>query len=177
MRSRGILCWISQWLYFFIATLIFNKNIHVQFLKQYSSHFITRKVLLRERKRHTARRVASVRYAALSPDGRVPHPVLDSCPLSSPGQGVTPIQSCPGKGYPIQSRVPYGIPHPDLGLDLDGRYPSVPPSIPGMAVLPCPDLGWGTPHPDLGMGYPPPQYKLSSNLESNQGRHFHSDVS
>ena len=38
-----------------------------------------KKVLLRERKRHTVRRVASARYAALSPDGGwgVPRPVLD----------------------------------------------------------------------------------------------------
>ena len=44
-------------------------------------------VLLLERKRHTARRVASARYAALSPNGGggVPHPVLD--------RGGYPIQS------------------------------------------------------------------------------------
>ena len=37
-----------------------------------------KKVLLRERKRHTAHRVASARYATLSPDGGggVPHPDL-----------------------------------------------------------------------------------------------------
>ena len=36
-----------------------------------------KKVLLRERKRHNARRVASARYAALSNGGGgVPHPVL-----------------------------------------------------------------------------------------------------
>ena len=38
---------------------------------------INKKVLLRERKKHTARRVASARYAALSPNGGggYPHPV------------------------------------------------------------------------------------------------------
>ena len=34
---------------------------------------IYKKVLLRERKRHTARRVASARYAALCNGGGVPH--------------------------------------------------------------------------------------------------------
>ena len=34
---------------------------------------INKKVLLRERKRHTARRVASARYAALCNGGGVPH--------------------------------------------------------------------------------------------------------
>ena len=41
---------------------------------------INKEVLLRERKRHTARRVASARYAGLSPDGGgggVPHAGLD----------------------------------------------------------------------------------------------------
>ena len=40
--------------------------------------FVNKKVLLRKRKRHTARRVASTRYADLSPVwGGVPHPVLN----------------------------------------------------------------------------------------------------
>ena len=68
------------------------------------------KVLLHERQRHTARRVASVRYAALS-NGGVPHPVLvGGTPSqvqvrgtsSSPGQRFTPSQVQVG-GYPIPS--------------------------------------------------------------------------
>ena len=77
-----------------------------------------KKVLLRERKRHTARRVASARYVALSNGG-------GDTP-SSPGRGGTPptIQTWPG-GYPPH--------HPDLA---GGGNPP-----------PCPDLGWGTPPP------------------------------
>ena len=59
-----------------------------------SKHIGNKKVLLCERQRHTARRVASTRYAALSPNGGVPHPVLNG-------------------GVPIQSWM--GVPHPVLG--------------------------------------------------------------
>ena len=53
------------------------------------------KKVLRERKRHTARRVASARSAALSPDGRWGNPSsLDrGVPPSSLDVGGTPIQS------------------------------------------------------------------------------------
>ena len=52
-----------------------------------------KKVLLRERKRHTARRVGSAHYAALS-RGAVPRPGLDGgggYPI--PGQGGTLVRS------------------------------------------------------------------------------------
>ena len=52
---------------------------------------LNKKVLLRERKRHTARRVASARYAG--------------------GEGGTP-SSHDGGGYPIQSWWGGGVPHP-----------------------------------------------------------------
>ena len=42
-----------------------------------------KKVLLRERKRHTARRVASARYAALSRGGGVPYPRVGGTPVRS----------------------------------------------------------------------------------------------
>ena len=64
-----------------------------------------KKVLLRERKRHTACRVASARYAALSPNGGggtpgfPPVQTWDEVPLPSrPGMGYPP--SRPGMGYP-----------------------------------------------------------------------------
>ena len=66
-----------------------------------SSVYYYKKVLLRERKRHTARRVASARYAGW--------------------RGRYPIQSWWGGGYPIQSWWGRGylgctpLPHPDLG--------------------------------------------------------------
>ena len=82
-----------------------------------------KKVLLRERKRHTARRVASARYAALSNGwvgGGVPHPVMGGVPL-----------------------------HPDLGQDTPPptqTWHGVPPR-PGTGYDPHQDLGWGTPPP------------------------------
>ena len=95
-----------------------------------------KKVLLRERKRHTARRVASARYADLSPDeggGGVPHPVSwmrvppistwDGVPLIWIWDGVP--HSGPGMGYPC--------------LDLRWGIPL------------CPDLGWGTHPPNRGV--------------------------
>ena len=88
--------------------------------KKHTRFTFEKKVLLREHKRHTARRVVGARYATLSPDkgggtqsrpgqGGVPNPVLDGGYL---------IQSW----YPIQSWVggTQGTPHPDLGPDLDG---------------------------------------------------------
>ena len=87
---------------------------------------VNKKVLLRERKRHTARRVASASYAALSNGaGGVPHPVLaGTLQPSRPGQGGT-----------------QGTPHPDLSL---------------CTPLPHPDLGWGTPPVQTCDGVPPP---------------------
>ena len=64
-----------------------------------------KKVLLRERKRHTARRLVIARYAALSPDLRgVPHPDLR--------RGTPPPVSW--MGYP---------PYLDLGWGTDRQTP------------------------------------------------------
>ena len=74
------------------------------FLSPLAEIYTNKKGLLRERRRHTVRRVASAHYADLSPDrevphpvldggGRVPHPVLFGGTPSSPGWGSTPIQS------------------------------------------------------------------------------------
>ena len=69
----------------------------------------------RDRKRHTARRVASARYAALSPDRvRGVYPIQSWMGVggtpSSPGQGGT--TSSPGWGYP---RVPPPLFSPGMG--------------------------------------------------------------
>ena len=62
-----------------------------------------KKVLLGKRKRHTARRVTSARYAALSNGwGGYPIQTWDGVPLPIPGTGYPPPR--PGMGYP----------HPDL---------------------------------------------------------------
>ena len=117
-------------------------------LSKYLKQMQYKKVLLRERKRHTARRVASAHYAALSNNGGYPIQSWVGGTPSSPIQGGFPIQSWPGE-YPIQS-----FHHEDLGSGTPPirwmRYPHL-------------DLGWGTPlHqldavPPLGlwMGYPP----------------------
>ena len=61
-----------------------------------------KKVLLCECKRHTAHSIASDCFADQSPDGGVPHPILDL-------------------------GVPQGTPHPDLGLGTPCQQDGVPP--------------------------------------------------
>ena len=92
-----------------------------------------KKVLLREHKGHTARRVASARYCG----GRVPHPVMVG---GTPGTPPPTIQTWLGYPLPPPSRPgPGGYP----------RYP--PPHHPDLAgVTPPPPH-----HPDLA-GLPPP---------------------
>ena len=89
--------------------------------------FLTKKVLLRERKRHTVRCIASARYADLSPQGggAVPHPVLDG--------GVTPIlvlvpPSCPtpDPGWGTLHQQDGGTPRPDLGRGTSHQQDRVP---------------------------------------------------
>ena len=119
-----------------------------------------KKVLLRERKRHTACRVASVCSAALSPNWGVPpaNPNMEGGTLSSPDGGA-PIQSrqmwsilsSPDWGYPYL--VPTGVPHPVLtGGTLE--YPHRPDGstvlVSQMGVSPC-QWDRGIPHwPDGG---------------------------
>ena len=127
-----------------------------------------KKVLLRERKRHTARRVASTRYAALSnpdlvggnpsrpcqggtlgtphhPDlvgGQVPHPdLVRGYPRYHP-------PSRPGQGYPRYS------PTIQTWDGVPPTWDGVPPNL-GQGTPP--DLRWGTPLPRPEMGYPPTQ--------------------
>ena len=117
----------------------------------YSKLFYNKKVLLRECKRHTACRVASVRYAALSNwggGGGTPSSLgwgWGGTP-SSLGRGGWVIHPVLDGGYPIQSStggVPHPV-HPVLGtppvLILDESTP--------------PSAGWGTPPPPSrpGMG-------------------------
>ena len=94
-----------------------------------------KKVLLRERKRHTARRVASTRYAALSnPDlvGGVPHPdLVGGYPGYPPELGWGTPRT--GMGYPPQT-LNWVPPRPGMGYPL---------ARPGMGYPP--KLGWGTP--------------------------------
>ena len=74
-------------------------------VKEYIKNNPNKKVILRERKKHTVRHVASTRFAEMSPDwgGRVPHPVLDR---GVPHQVLT-------RGYPPSAG--WGTPCLDLG--------------------------------------------------------------
>ena len=123
---------------------------------QLESH---KKILLRERKRHTARRVASTTSVVLTQRGGVhhlrsrsrwgvPHP-RSRREVPHPWPGGTPSQVQTG-GTPSQVWMG-GLPHP-------WGYPSL------AGVPHCPDLGWGTPPPSgpgqgtpvwTWLGYPP----------------------
>ena len=114
-----------------------------------------KKVLLRERKRHTARRIASTRCAALSnPDllgGGVPHPRSRGRGTPVPDPGGLPCPRLGGRGTPVPG--PGGYPCPRSGGGVvhprSGGYP-----IPRSRGYPVPDPG-GVPHPRSG-GYPIP---------------------
>ena len=102
-----------------------------------------KKVLLRERKRHTARRVASTPYVVLTgypptrvPPGRVP-------PSWVPPQEVPPPARYPPAGYP-----PSWVPPPWQGT---------PPAGPGRVPPPsgCPMAFWEMLQSIMGYGYPP----------------------
>ena len=92
---------------------------------------VNKKVLLRECKRHTARRVVSARSAALSPDGEAGGGgggVVVVAP-SSPDSGCVP-QSNPNRGggapHPVLRVVSWGNTSVRKGYPLLGRmgYPS-----------------------------------------------------
>ena len=143
----------------------------------HAESIFNKKVLLRERKRHTARRVASTRYAALSnPD------LVGGGTPSRPGQGGVPPThhpdlvggGTPGIPTPTIQTWSGGLPHPDLawggtlgtpqtGMEYPPTWDGVLPLDLGWGtphldlgwVPPYLDLGWGTPLPRPGMGYPP----------------------
>ena len=149
--------------------------------KAFLKIIFNKKVLLRERKRHTARHVASTHCATLSnPDliqGGDPVPGLGGNgprseggylvpglggPGPGPEGGVTWSQvwgGCPVPGlggYPIQGLG--GCPVPGLGgypIPGQGGYPIQTWSGGYSGYPPYLDLGWGTPLPGPGMGYPP----------------------
>ena len=114
-----------------------------------------KKVLLRERKRHTTRRVASARYAALCNGGEGCTPSqVGGYPIQGLGGGV-PHLRC--RGYPTSG---LGTPphHPDLGWGTP--RPEI--GYPASKMVYLPDLRWGTPNlrwvpPGPEMRYPPPR--------------------
>ena len=121
-----------------------------------------KKVLLRERKRHTARRVARARYADLLRVGWGTQSHARGVP-SPRSRGVPSLRS---GGYPIPG--PGGVPqpmsrggYPGLGWRVPhprsrGGTPSqVWWGVPG--TPPSSRPGWGTPPPQTLDGVPPPQ--------------------
>ena len=135
-----------------IASIVVYSPFSVNYTDKKDWRFNSNKtVLLRKRKRHTARRVASTRYAA--PVGGNPSPILGSDLNRGviPCQGVPPCQvgvHLPRQGVPL----PRGVPTPYLWRG----YPSptwtlVPLPGPGKGVPPGPEKG--VPH--QWMGYPP----------------------
>ena len=118
-----------------------------------------KKVLLRERKRHTARRVVSTPSVVLTPPswpGGVP---CWGVPYLGTLQQGTPY---PGRGVPYLGTPWQGTPHPDLARG----YPTLVPP-------------WqGTPQLDLA-GYPPgwtwqgtPPRCLSHGILGNGAKHY-----
>ena len=136
----------------FVEILFFGEQTYCQLVSMVSNRvnfFLNKKVLLRERKRHTTCRVASARYADLSGGGHTLSKGWGEGGTLSHVQGGYPI---PGlRGYPRYPPATLGMGYPP-GQTWDGVPP---PARPGMGYPP--DLGWGTPPARLGMGYPPGQ--------------------
>ena len=95
-------------------------------------HYIYKKVLLRERKRHTARCVA----------------VASACYSGGGVLQVPPLLPGPGMGYPA--------PHPDLGWGIPPTW-----TWDGVPPLPRPEMGY-PPLARPEMGYPPPRCGLTN---------------
>ena len=119
-----------------------------------------KKVLLREHKRHTARRVSSARYAGREgylvpgPGRGVPGPRSGEGGYLVPGLGGYPD---PGRGG-VPSPRSGGVPHPrsgDYPIPGLGRYPI--PGLGGTPSRPGQGGGEGVPHPDLVRGWGVPQ--------------------
>ena len=144
---------IQFWL---VHKTFYNNCLWEVFLLQleFVQRITNKKVLLRERKRHTARRVTSARYAALC-NGGVPW--VGGTPSQvggTPSQvGGYPI-SGPG-GYPILGQGGYPISGRGYPISVLGVHWVPPPYRPGWGVpwvTPYPDLRWGTPLLRPGMG-------------------------
>ena len=108
----------------------------------------SKKVLLCERKRHTARRIASTRYAALSNPDLV-------------GGGT--------QGTPHHPDLVWGVPHPDL---VRGVPPTIQTWLGGTLSTPTIQTWDGvTPplHLDLGQGTPRPETGVPPYLDLRWG--------
>ena len=125
-----------------------SKNNFCHKVQTFKNNTCNKKVLLRERKRHTARRAASACYAALSRG--VPHPRVGGVPQARswwgypiPGQGGTPSQGGGGTQSCLDGG---GIPQPglDVGGYLGTPYPDLA-RVGGTPVPPIVKTWWGIP--------------------------------
>ena len=128
-----------------------------QIVAKLSSH---KKVLLRERKRHTARRVVSTPSVVLpgyppgqdTPPARVP-------PWAGypPGQGTPPGRVPPQAGYPPSQGTPPARVPPSQGTPQPGYPPGqgTPPAGPDRVPPSCPMAFWEMLQSIMGYGYPP----------------------
>ena len=149
----------SSWLWFFSPSKPLNCvcccsifNCLINKFKCFKFH--NKKVLQRERRRHTARRVASTRCAVpvevppiLGPDldGVPPSQVWMGYPPSRPGKRVLPCLDL-GRRYPLPG-LGKGVPtHLDLGRDT--------PHL-DLERVPSPGPGRGYPLPGPWKGVPP----------------------
>ena len=147
---------------------------------------INKKVLLRERKRHTTRRVESTHSVVLT--GYPPHPDLaqwggglpyPSIPPSWPGWGVpylgtpgrvplpqqgTTLAGYPPAGYPLAGYYPpAGYPHPRQGSPPGCTWQGTPLSV-------CPMEFWVMLQSIMGYGYPP--RCLPHGILGNVAKHY-----
>ena len=140
----------------------------------WSENTPNKKVLLRERKRHTARRVASTPYVVLTgyppprPDLAGGVPDLGTPQQGTPRQGTPPARSGWGgtwPGYP-PSRVPPGRYTP-AGYP-PGRVPLLPRlDLAGYHPPPggCPMAFWEMLQSIMGYGYPPPRCEQTNKVK------------
>ena len=126
-----------------------------------------KKVLLRERKRHTDRRVTSTRYAAPAggvggtPGGHPPYPgrVPPLWGGGVPWAGAPLLEGCTPGRHPPAGGYPGWVP-PARGVHQAGpptwTWMGYPPHLDLDGVPPLPGPGWGTPPTWTWNGVPPP---------------------
>ena len=136
-------------------------NIHMNILDSFGNIpeiLNNKKVLLRERKRHTARHVASTRCAALSNPDLVPGQGGGIRSQVQGGVGGYPVPG-PGWGGGCTCSQVWGVPSPrSRGYPIPGLGEGTPsrPVWGGTLGTPLPRPGMGYPLTGPEMGYPPP---------------------
>ena len=165
----------SEKLYCFVFSINQDYSGKTQYVFRFRFDFSNKKVLLRERKRHTACRVVSTPSVVLTPPPSWPGwegvPYLGTPPvLTWPGGYPTWVP--PRQGTPLAGpgRVPpwlAGYPPPPAG---PGRVPS-PPAGPGRVPSPLAGPGRVPPPPRLDLAVYPPRC-LPHGILGNVAKHY-----